>query len=478
MVKDLFNIFMPYIALVLAIIFQTIFGMLRLHSLVFKYKDINIVISNTISLISIVAAIFFTLAASNNYAGLNYSIIMTPAIKALSVLVLIVGLITVLLNTNLLRENRQSSYKYHVLLLTSLLGAILAISANDFLTLFVSLEALSFSLYFLIALPKGYTSKEAGFKYLITNAVSVSFFLFGVSCILGLTSSLNFSEIAHILQSEHNGIIYTAASIMIMIGLLMKLAIFPFANWVIDVYNGCETSVLNFLSTVPKIVVIGVIIRLLSGAASYSVELNTIILLLGLMTAFWANIYALKENNVKKIMACSSAANAGYMIIVLSVFSAFAASAVIFYLICYTFINMGIFSYLNLIEQDYKNITLDKLSSNTSIPISISFVICVLGLAGLPVASGFAGKIFLLYSMLQSGLVFLPVMLLLLLLFVIALYYYIKLIRGIIPQNTNITKGVYPQNPFIEPVLCMMAIITFILGVMPFSLAARCLLFF
>ena len=480
MVNDLLSIFIPHIILILTIIIQVILGMFRTHSMVFKYKDINIRISNIVSIVGIFFAITGVLISSGDYAGLNYSIVVTRDVKALSLLVLICGLTTIFLNTNLLRGNRSGCYKYHILLLTGLLGSICALGANDFLTLFISLETLTFALYFLIAFPKGYPSKEAGFKYLIINAVSIAFFLFGVSYMLGLTSSLNFSELTHVFESEHNGIIYTIASIMIFAGLGMKLAIFPFANWVIDVYAGSESSVLNYLSTIPKIVVMGVLVRLLSGVISYSAEVYAVILLLGIITALWANIYAIKENNVKKILGCSSAANAGYMIVVMSIFSEFAASAVIFYLICYIFMNMGIFAYINMMEPEYKLLSVDKLSFCNSNVSKVSFVICCLGLAGLPATSGFVGKIFLLYSLTQSGLVFLPVTLILLLLFTIAIYYYIKLARGIIPKSAeHKSYSLYQSlNTFSRPVLYIMAMITVLIGVIPFNLIARCIFLF
>lgn len=479
MVNDLINIFIPHIILILTIIVQLVLGILKPYSLTFKYKDINIRISNIVTVIGIIGATAGTLYSQGDYAGFNYSIIVTSDVKALSILVLICGLVSVFLNTNLLRGNRQGCYKYHVLVLTALLGGICALGANDFLTLFISLECMSFALYFLIAFPKGYPSKEAGFKYLITNAVSVAFFLFGVSYILGLTSSLNFTEITQIFESERCSIIYAIASIMIFIGLDMKLALFPFANWIIDVYAGSESSVLNLLSTVPKIVVTGVLIRLLSGVMGFNTEINAVILILGLITALWANIYAIKENNVKKLLACSSAANAAYMIIILAVFSSFAASAAVFYLICYVFMNMGAFAYVNMIEPECKLLTLDKLSQTDSKLNAAAFALCCLGLAGLPATSGFIGKIFLLYSLLQSGLILLPIVLLLLILFTIGLYFYIKLARGIIKtKQTAIHHHYKILNSFSRPVLLLMALITVIIGILPFNLLARCILLF
>ncbi len=475
MANDLLNIFIPHIIIILTVIFQMIFGVIKPHSLIFRYKDINVRISNFISLIGMILTLFAEIMSNGEYVGFNYSIVVTSDIKILSILVLLCGISIILLNTKLLNSNRQCCYKYHILFLTSILGGLCALESNDFLTLFVSIETLSFGLYFLIAFAKGYNSKEASFKYLITSAISIAFFLFGVSYLLGLSSSLNYTEMTQIFETSHSGIIYTMASIMIFVGLGMKLAVFPFANWVIDVYNGCETSIIAFLSTIPKIVVIGVLIRLLNGVLGYSVELNTVILLMGILTAFWANIYALKENNVKKILACSSAANASYMLAILAITSDFSCSAVIFYIICYVFMNIGVLAYLNIIEKEDSTILLENLGINNNKIYSLCFMICVLGLAGLPVTSGFPAKIFLLYSIIQSGLIFLPIVFILLLLFTIALYYYIKLARAVlipIKLKQLFATKVHPYCS-VEFVLIIMTIITVLIGIMPFNLITR-----
>ena len=480
MVNDLLNIFIPHIILILTIIFQMIFGVLKPHSLIFRYKDINVRISNLISIIGLIFALFSEILSSGEYIGFNYSIIVTPDVKFLSILVFLCGISTIFLNTKLLNSNRQCCYKYHILFLTAILGGICALSSNDFLTLFVALETLSFALYFLISFAKGYNSKEAGFKYLVSNAVSMGFLLFGVSYLLGLSSSLNYTEMTQIFETSHSGIIYTISAIMIFVGLAMKLAVFPFANWVIDVYNGSETSIIAFLSTVPKIVVIGVIIRLLNGVLGYSVELNTVILLMGILTAFWANIYALKENNVKKILACSSSANASYMLVIMAITSDFSCAAVVFYILCYVLMNIGALAYLNIVEKTDGQLFLDNLGISNNKLYSLCFIICVLGLAGLPVTSGFPSKIFLVYSLIQSGLIFLPVVFILLLLFTIALYYYIKLARAVlIPLKLKqLFSSKTRANTAVELVLVLMTIITVLIGVMPFNLIARSIVLF
>ncbi len=469
MVSDIINLFLPVLCLLFAIFAQTVFSLLKSPKLAFKYKNVNIMTANLVSIIGILAAIVAQMLSPKDYIGFYNSVAMTHSSCYLSVLSLLVGLSTVFLARNLLGDNRQNCYKYHILLLTALIGAMCVLMSNDFLTLFVALETLSFSLYFLIAFAKGYSSKEASFKYLIVNAVSVIFFLFGVSYLLGITSSLNFAEITQVLSNDHNAVIYTVAGIMIFAGLAMKLAIFPFANWVLDVYSGTDTATLNFLSTVPKIAVLGLLFRLLTSVLGYSFELNVVILLLAILSAFWANIYALKECNVKRLMACSSSANAAYMLIVMAIVSQINSAAVLFYLICYTFMNIGVFAYLNSIEPNIKNYDVDKLPKSKGVFSVVAFLVCVIGLAGLPITSGFVAKIYLLYALVESGLLFIPLILLLIILFSIALCYYIKLARSVINK--------FEEEPLLKTpsvILQIAAVITVLLGILPFDLIVRC----
>lgn len=470
MVNDCISLLIPHVILLLTIFFQVIFGLVKSPLLAFKYKNVNIYTSNLISMLGIALATVAIFFSSKNYSGFSDTIVIEPYVRYFYVAILFSGLATVMLNGHVLKDNRQSCYKFHILLLTTLLGALFAIGANDFLTLFVSLETLSFGLYFLIAFSRGYSSKEAAFKYLIFNAVSVAFFLFGVSYLLGMTSSLNYTEIADTFSSgRSNGIMYSASVLFLFMGLVMKLAIFPFANWIIDVYTGAESVILNLLSTVPKIVLFGVLLKLYVSIFSFSFELYVIILLLAFLTALWANIYAVKDNNFKRIMACSSAANSAYLLIFLTIAPSKSYGAFVFYLFAYIIMNITVFSYLNVIEPVAKSFDVEKLPKANNLFFNVCYVLSILGLAGLPVTSGFVAKIYLLYALVASGLVFLPVVIMLLFLFVIALFYYIKLLKVVL---NPISQAKPSRNT--RAILLVSALITVILGIMPFMLILRC----
>ena len=469
MVNDLFSVLTPHIIICLSIFLQALMGLIKSPRLVFKYKNINIITSNLISIIAFVLTIISIAFLWKGELSFTQGIVVNPVAKTSSFLILFSAIITVLMNGNLLNENRQSCYKYHILLLTAVLGALISVCANDFLTLFVALETMSFSLYFLIAFSRGYSSKEASFKYLITNSVSMALFLFGVSYLLGLSSSLNFDEIYQVLSGSTGGIFYSLATLFIFFGLVMKLAIFPFANWIIDVYAGMETSVLAFISSIPKVVIVCVLLNFLAGIFSFSLELNIVILLMAVITALWANIFAIKENNVKKILACSSAANASYMLIVMPLVPTSAYSAVIFYLSAYIVMNLGVWAYLNLLEPKLKNWKVDSLVRPNNIFLVSGFIVLMLGLAGLPISIGFVSKIYLLYSFLSSGIYYLPIIFVMLGLFTMALYYYIRLLRTVTNDYIDVKGG---TTSF---VVYLAGLITFILGILPFGLISECI---
>lgn len=468
MINDFFNILLPQGILALFILIEIILAMFASKD---KKSHARLVSSIGISL----AIVFLSSVQTDpQYFGLRNSIMSDSYTLLFHFVILLCGFFVVILSRNIIKNMKNNAYAFHALILTAIFGAMNVISANDFLTLFISLELLSFPTYFLIASENGYFSKEAAFKYLITNAVSTGIFLFGVSYLYGLTSSINLTEIYEIIAEQESSLLYIFASVMVTVGLFAKLAIFPFANWIVDVYKGCETSVLAFLSTIPKLALFGIVCRLIVFSLGGSYELPFVIALLSLITAFWANTYAIRENNVKVILACSSAANVSYVMLAACLVSVYNLSTVIFYLICYVLMNISVFAFLNITEsdsvgmqvQDYKG--LFKKNHGLTVAYSIS----IIALAGFPITSGFISKIYLFSAIAHAGMIFVPFLLALLILTVVALYYYLKLI---LPLFENIDKGqilnaVYSQ----KFVLFITTIATVLIGIYPDKLIELC----
>lgn len=478
MLNDIFNILLPQISLVGFIILQLVLSII-LSPRLYRYARLLSIIGISISII-----LLSTVQTEPQYFAFSNSIMSDSYTLLFDFIILLCGFFVALLTRGLVKTIKGNAYAFHAILLTAMFGAMNIVSANDFLTLFVSVELLSFSTYFLISAAKGYYSKEASFKYLLTSAISTGVFLFGVSYMYGITGSLNLSEIYAFVYSSDTSIMYSVSAIMIVFGLISKLAVFPFANWIIDVYKGCECSILAFLSTIPKLAVFGILCRLLVFPLSNSLELTFVLALIALVTAFWANTYAIRENNVKVILACSASANSAYVLLTASLVSVYNLSTVIFYLICYVFMNISVFAFLGITAENSK----EKQNSVSEMNVDNftglfqknpglvgAYAFSILALAGFPLTSGFVAKIYLFTAIANSGLIFVPFLLALLLLTVAALYYYLKILIPLFKicdknNEVSILKPVFSQ----KFVLVVTAIITLLIGIYPEKLIELC----
>ncbi|MGN0017851.1 MAG: NADH-quinone oxidoreductase subunit N [Candidatus Gastranaerophilaceae bacterium] len=392
-------------------------------------------------------------------------------------LMLLSAFIIILLSQKNATQRNHKTFQFYALLLTGILSALFVISSNDFLTLTVSLEMLSFATYFLIAYKKGYLSKEASFKYLITNAFATSVYLMGVSYLYGITGSFNFSEINNYFLKNSPTLLYAMSTIFIALGLFFKLALLPFANWILDVYEGCSTSIAAFIATIPKIAMIAILARLLAFSLSYSFELSITIIILSVLTAIWANILAIRQKNILRLLACSSSANAAYMIFALTLVSVYNLSTVLFYLITYVFMNLGIFAAIIVLENSNYTSKLYEFKgfAYTNPLFTLAFAICIFGLAGFPITAGFISKLYLFSAIVRSGAVFIPFLILVMLSIVVACYYYTNIVKLMFERNENLENEIIhhsASSPMV--ILYTSAFITLVIGVCPATLIEIC----
>ncbi len=470
MLNDIFNILLPQMALGVFILIQLVLSMI-LSPRFYKFSRLISIIGISLSVV-----LLSTVQTEPQYFGFKNSIMSDSYTLLFDFIILLCGFFTALLSRSLIRSRKRNAYTFQAILLSAVFGAMNIVSANDFITLFVSIELLSFSTYFLIAASKGYYSKEASFKYLLTSAIATGVFLFGVSYLYGITGSLNLSEIYEITATQETSLMYSIASILIAAGLLAKLAVFPFANWIIDVYKGCETSVLAFLSTIPKLAMFGILCRLLVFPLGSSFELTFVLVILSLVTALWANTYAIRENNVKVIFACSASANSSYVLLAASLVSVYNLSTVIFYLICYVLMNIAAFAFLNIYgDKNSMDVNSFKGFFHKNHGLTGAYAFSIIGLAGIPITSGFVAKIYLFTAIANSGLIFVPFLLALLILTVVALYYYLKVLLPLFGEYDKNTE-VKLLNPVFSQkfVLYLTAIATLVLGLYPERVIELC----
>ena len=324
-------------------------------------------------------------------------------------------------------------FEYPLLILFSILGMLIMISANDFISLYMGLELQSLSLYVLAAIKKDSSkSSEAGLKFFILGALASGFYLFGVSFLFGLSGTTTYSELSILLDYDQNSSPLLALSIvMILSSLAFKLSAAPFHMWTPDVYEGCPTSVTTFIAVVPKIAALAVIMRILYIPFSNIHEIwHQIIVILSILSIYIGAFGAIMQDNIKRLMAYSTIGGIGYSLLALSVGSSEAFIAGLLYITIYSISVLGCFTVIVFMEKE--NISLENISDFSGLSKSdtfsaICFSILLLSLAGLPPLAGFIGKFYIFRSLINEGFIWLAVIGIIG--SVIAAFYYLRVVK-------------------------------------------------
>ena len=468
---NIINIMLPEMAIVLFIFIQIILSMtldMKFYKLAKWLTVFGLFLATSLCTKVQIEPLYS--AFKNSMISDNYTIFFKG-------LILISAFLITFLTKRTITSRRGNAFQFNALVLTAVLGALILVSANDFLTMFIAMETLGFAVFFLIAYEKGFPSKEAAFKYLIISAVASSVFLFGVSYLYGITGSINFSVIYEYFLEKSPTLLYSMAAIFITCGLAFKLGVIPFANWILDIYEGADTSVVTFLAIVPKVAMFGILARLLVFPLSYSFELTFVLVVIAVATAVWANCLAIRQTNIKRLLACSSSANAAYVLFAASLVSVFNLSTVLFYLVAYIFMNIGVFAAVIILESsNFSNRLYEfKNFAYTNPVFTMCFATCILGLAGFPVTSGFISKIYLFSAIARSGLVFLPFLLIIMLTIVVSVFYYVRVVKFMFEKSDKVESEVIAHKTSSAIViLYFCAAITVILGIFPSKIIELC----
>lgn len=465
------NIMLPEIMIIFFIFLQIILSMvldIKRYKLAKWFTVLGIFLATSLCTKVHIDPIYY--GFKNTIISDNYTIFFKG-------LILISAFLIVFLTKRTIMARRDNAFQFNALILTAVLASLALVSANDFLTMFISMETLGFSMFFLIAFDKGPLAIEATMKYLIISAVASSVFLFGVSYLYGIVGSINFSDIYEYFLEKDPTLLYSMATIFITCGLAFKLGVIPFANWILDIYEGADTSVIAFLSVVPKLALFGILARLLVFPLSYSFELTFVLVIISVVTAIWANVLAVRQKNIKKLLACSSSANAAYVLFAASLVSVFNLSTVLFYLVAYMFMNIGVFAAVIILESSEFSNKLHEFKNfaYTNPIFTLCFSTCILGLAGFPITAGFISKLYLFSAIARSGLVFLPFLVVMMLTIVVSVYYYLTIVKYMFEKSDTVASEVIPHKTSSAIViLYFCATITIILGVFPSKIVELC----
>ncbi|GMG86676.1 NADH-quinone oxidoreductase subunit N [Biformimicrobium ophioploci] len=337
--------------------------------------------------------------------------------------------------------------EFYLLLLISLLGAIVLVSASHFATLFLGLELMGLALYALIAFPAIHANRnsrskdqalEAGFKYLVLSALATAFLLFGIALIYAQYGQLQFAAInAAAAAGQGTPVLLAIGLVLLLIGIAFKLSLAPFHFWTPDVYQGAPTPATAYVATVSKGAVIAITLKLFSDIGAFEMRAPMQVFAVLAVTSMLAgNLLALQQENIKRLLAYSSIAHIGYLIVAFLVGrQEFGREAVIYYLVAYIVTTLGAFAVVSL-TADYARrantqsspyrISFYKGMFWRSPWLATSFTMMLLSLAGIPLTIGFIGKFYIFAAGVQAG--YWALLSAVILGSAIGLYYYLRII--------------------------------------------------
>ncbi|WP_438447479.1 NADH-quinone oxidoreductase subunit N [Gorillibacterium sp. sgz5001074] len=374
------------------------------------------------------------------------------------------GLIVFMSLGTLKEDDVQHQGEFYYLFLPAVLGAMIMASSGDLITLFVGLETLSITSYIMVGIKKrNVLANEAGFKYLALGAVSSAIILYGMSFLYGMTGTTRLLEIRTALEGSLDsfGPLVYMSFFLLLAGFGFKIAAAPFHSWAPDVYQGAATPVTAFLAVVSKGAAFAIVFRVFTtvyygvGTESSKAPIGhdgfLAMAAVAAAAMILGNTMALRQTDLKRLMAYSGIANAGYLLVpVASGFSLVHYTTfqeMLFYLIAYLFMNVGAFALIMILEHSTGETGLKALAGlyYRAPWTAAAMVLIILSLAGIPVTGGFFGKIFIMLGAMENHQFWLAAVMILT--SVVSFYYYFGMIRQMFMRYDEEAKDVKPTLP-------------------------------
>ena len=339
------------------------------------------------------------------------------------------------------------------------------VSSNDLILFYLGLELQSLSLYILATIDRdNLRSTESGIKYFVLSALSSGLLLYGCSLLYGFTGSTNFDLIANMLNKENTGAVF--AMVFILVGLAFKVSAVPFHMWTPDVYEGAPTSITSYFAVVPKIAGLALLIKFMFiPFSNILLEWQTIIIFISIGSMILGAVAAMVQKNMKRLLAYSSIGHIGYALAGVATGVVSGYESAIIYISIYVIMNIGAFSCLYLLKKDgqYKESISDLSGISKKHPLlSISLLIILFSLAGIPPLGGFFAKFYVFMAVIEQQMYTLAVIGLLTT--VMSAFYYLKIIKTIyFDENINTFEKVKNKMAQISIFASCAFLITFFL---------------
>lgn len=390
--------------------------------------------------------------------------------------VFVIGLFVFLYSHEYLKEHGWLKGEYFVLGLFAILGMMILISAYSLLTVYLGLELLSLSLYAMIAMHRESTAaSEAAMKFFVLGAIASGMLLYGMSMIYGVTGSLELATIATNIESDADNPLLVFGLVFILVGIAFKLGAVPFHMWVPDVYQGSPTCVTLFIASAPKLAAFAMAMRLLvDGLQPLVDDWQGMLIILAVLSMAIGNIVAISQTNIKRMLAYSTIAHVGFLLLGLLSGTASGYAGSMFYIITYALMSMGAFGMVILLGR--KGFEADELAhfkglSERSPWFAFIMLILMFSMAGVPPFLGFWGKWFVLKEVVDAGFVWLAATAVFF--SIIGAYYYIRVIKLMYFDKADSMTAIKASKQM-RFALSVNGLALLILGLMPGGLLAIC----
>ncbi|MCF6265743.1 MAG: NADH-quinone oxidoreductase subunit N [Desulfuromusa sp.] len=428
-----------------------------------------------VSLVLTAITLVITVASIDTHGLMFYGVYQLDALSQLFKVIIVLGLFLVfMLGSGLIGIEEKLHTEYNMFLAISAMGLMFLSSSVELLTILLSLEISSYALYVVIPFRRGQgrIHVESGIKYILFGAVSTGLTLYGMSYVFGLAHTTYLSELQEIMP----GLVATQplavfAVILVMIAFFYKLAMFPMHFWAPDVYQGAANETSSFVATVPKVAAVLLLLRFVAVAGVDITQVTWVLATLAVLSMTLGNLSALVQTDLKRLLAYSSIAHAGYVMLGILTADEMGMAAAVFYVIGYLLMNLGVFYVIYNVSPKGENVTFDDLKglSRRSPLLALTLLVSAFSMAGVPPTIGFIGKFMLFTGALHQG--FYALVIIAVINAAVAAFYYLKMARAAYCAADSEKEVIV--LPFGTKILGTFFILIIILiGVLPQSLLA------
>ena len=432
---------------------------LLMLELIFKNKNIMAFIG-----VAAAAAVIYTvpMSAGQTFGGMFVSDMYSAYFKFIFMINL---MLTILISMRYIQRQKAEYGEYYSLLLFATAGMMLMASAKDLIILYLGLELMALSTYILAGIKRhDIKSNEAAIKYFLLGAFSSALLLYGIALIYGLTTTTDLYGIAEHLRYKEVTTTLLLGMVLTAAAFLFKIAAAPFHMWAPDVYEGAPTSVTAFMSVGPKAAGFAVIGRVFYIAFGHMyADWSVILIGVSILTMAVGNILALVQTNIKRMLAYSSIAHAGYMLIGIISGTNEGLMSMITYLLIYAFMNIGAFAIVILLEKGEELKDYEGLAKSRPLVAALMLVF-MFSLTGIPPTAGFIGKFNIFMAAVKAGYIWLVVIAVIF--SAISAYYYLRVVMNMYMKDMKEMAAIN-LSPSLGIAILITVVMVFLIGIMP-----------